>query len=73
MCGATWWLAQDFGVFGGFATDPSAGLPLGLLIATALPHWTRSPAAVPETVPPGGATTGRGSAQALARSRLPSR
>ena len=45
LCGATWWLAQDFGVLGGLATDPNAALPLGLLIASALPGWrtARSP------------------------------
>jgi len=39
LCGATWWLAQDFGVLGGLATDPDTALPLGLLIASALPGW----------------------------------
>lgn len=42
LCAATWWLAQDFGVLGGTATDPNAALPLGLLLATALPGWSRA-------------------------------
>jgi cytochrome oxidase Cu insertion factor (SCO1/SenC/PrrC family) len=41
VCGATWWLAQDFGVLGGTATDPNAALPLGLLAASALPYWSQ--------------------------------
>ena len=40
LCAATWWLAQDFGVLGGTATDPNAALPLGLLLASALPSWS---------------------------------
>ena len=49
LCAATWWLAQDFGVLGGTATDPNAAFPLGLLLATALPSWRRTAesAAVP--------------------------
>jgi cytochrome oxidase Cu insertion factor (SCO1/SenC/PrrC family) len=39
LCAATWWLAQDFGVLGGAATDPNTALPLGLLLACALPYW----------------------------------
>ncbi|MGH8889270.1 MAG: SCO family protein [Acidothermaceae bacterium] len=39
VCAATWWLAQDFGVLGGTATDPNAALPLALLLACALPQW----------------------------------
>lgn len=46
LCAATWWLAQDFGVLGGTATDPGAGLPLGLLLAAALPTLS-VPAAAP--------------------------
>lgn len=40
LCGATWWLGQDFGVLGGTATDPNTALPLGLLLAGALPQWS---------------------------------
>ena len=49
LCAVTWWLAQDFGVLGGTATDPNAAFPLGLLLATALPSWRRTAesAAVP--------------------------
>lgn len=43
LCAATWWLGQDFGVLGGTATDPNTALPLGLLLAAALPHWTSAP------------------------------
>jgi len=32
----TWWLAQDFGVFGGTATDPNSGLPVMILVLTAV-------------------------------------
>lgn len=28
----TWWLGQDFGVFGGLGTDPNSGLPVILLV-----------------------------------------
>jgi len=45
-CLATWWLAQDFGVLGGLATDPNTALPLALLLATS---WPRSPVRVPES------------------------
>ncbi len=46
LCLLTWWLAQDFGVLGGTATDPNAGLPLALLLAGALPYWqTAAPGA----------------------------
>ena len=48
LCAATWWLAQDFGVLGGTATDPNAALPLGLFLASALPSW-RVPAAPGES------------------------
>jgi cytochrome oxidase Cu insertion factor (SCO1/SenC/PrrC family) len=44
LCGATWWLAQDFGVLGGTATDPNTALPLGLVLASALPLWRSSTA-----------------------------
>jgi cytochrome oxidase Cu insertion factor (SCO1/SenC/PrrC family) len=37
LCGLTWWLAQDFGVLGGMATDPNTGLPLAVLLASATP------------------------------------
>jgi cytochrome oxidase Cu insertion factor (SCO1/SenC/PrrC family) len=43
LCVATWWLAQDFGVLGGMATDPNTALPLAVLIAAVLPGW-RAPA-----------------------------
>ncbi len=39
FCGLTWWVGQDFGVLGGTATDPNTALPLGLLLAGALPVW----------------------------------
>jgi cytochrome oxidase Cu insertion factor (SCO1/SenC/PrrC family) len=39
LCAATWWLAQDFGVLGGMATDPNTALPLALLLCCALPGW----------------------------------
>jgi cytochrome oxidase Cu insertion factor (SCO1/SenC/PrrC family) len=42
LCTATWWLAQDFGVLGGTATDPNTALPLGLFLASALPSWRAS-------------------------------
>jgi cytochrome oxidase Cu insertion factor (SCO1/SenC/PrrC family) len=51
VCLATWWLAQDFGVLGGLATDPSTGLPLALVLATG---WPRSAAPVPESTEPAG-------------------
>ena len=58
LCGATWWLAQDFGVLGGLATDPNTALPLGLLIASALPGWrAERPAAADGAVP---CSSGRG-------------
>lgn len=48
LCGATWWLAQDFGVLGGIATDPSTALPLGLFLASVLPALRAPrPAAAP--------------------------
>ncbi len=40
VCALTWWLGQDFGVFGGTSTDPNAALPLGLLLACSLTGWT---------------------------------
>lgn len=43
LCAATWWLAQDFGVLGGFGTDPDTALPLALLLAASLPRWTAAP------------------------------
>ena len=42
LCAITWWLGQDFGVLGGTATDPNTALPLGLVLASALPRWSRS-------------------------------
>lgn len=57
-CLATWWLAQDFGVLGGTATDPNTALPLALLVAAALPVWVPagepaagSPPPAPEPTP----------------------
>ena len=49
LCAATWWLAQDFGIFGGTSTDPNSALPLGLLLACSLPVW--APAAQPLAAP----------------------
>jgi cytochrome oxidase Cu insertion factor (SCO1/SenC/PrrC family) len=37
LCALTWWLGQDFGVFGGTATDPNSALPLAVLLVCALP------------------------------------
>lgn len=45
--GATWWLAQDFGILGGLGTDPNTALPLGLLLVSAWPRRARSAAAEP--------------------------
>jgi len=39
MCLATWWLAQDFGVFGGLATDPNTALPLAVVLASGWARW----------------------------------
>jgi len=36
---ATWWLAQDFGVLGGLATDPNTALPLAVVLAAGWPRW----------------------------------
>jgi cytochrome oxidase Cu insertion factor (SCO1/SenC/PrrC family) len=44
MCLATWWLAQDFGVLGGLATDPNAALPMALVLAAGWPGWQERPA-----------------------------
>lgn len=46
VCGATWWLAQDFGVLGGLGTDPNTALPLALLLVAASPRWVSQPVAV---------------------------
>ena len=46
VCGATWWLAQDFGVLGGLGTDPNTALPLALLLVAASPNWASQPLAV---------------------------
>ena len=48
MCLATWWLAQDFGVLGGLATDPNTALPLALVLAAGLPGWQERPARAQE-------------------------
>jgi cytochrome oxidase Cu insertion factor (SCO1/SenC/PrrC family) len=39
VCLATWWLAQDFGILGGLATDPNTALPLALVLAAGWPGW----------------------------------
>lgn len=52
LCGATWWLAQDFGVLEPVATDPNAALPLGLLVACALPVWPVRPTATDRVAEP---------------------
>jgi cytochrome oxidase Cu insertion factor (SCO1/SenC/PrrC family) len=51
LCAATWWLAQDFGVLGGMATDPNTALPLALVLCCALPGW---PATDPAGAEPAG-------------------
>lgn len=58
LCAGTWWLAQDFGVLGGLATDPGTALPLGLLLASALPalRSTHSEATDPVLAAPRGRT-----------------
>jgi cytochrome oxidase Cu insertion factor (SCO1/SenC/PrrC family) len=73
LCTATWWLAQDFGVLGGMATDPNTAFPLGLLLVCALPVWpieqtsqvdaeaTGRIAALREPIAAGTATLGFGS------------
>ncbi|MDX6227228.1 MAG: hypothetical protein QOI76_618, partial [Frankiales bacterium] len=61
LCAATWWLAQDFGVLGGMATDPNTALPLALVLCCALPGW---PAAAPTE-------TRRAGGQTLAKLREP--
>ena len=58
LCGATWWLAQDFGVLGGLATDPNTALPLGLLIASALPGWRAARPATGDAAPAAGRRRG---------------
>lgn len=50
VCGATWWLAQDFGVLGGLGTDPNTALPLAVLLVAASPRWASQPLAVGATV-----------------------
>ena len=37
LCGATWWLAQDFGFLGGTGTDPGTALALLVLLAVGRP------------------------------------
>jgi cytochrome oxidase Cu insertion factor (SCO1/SenC/PrrC family) len=49
LCAATWWLGQDFGALGPTGTDPNSALPLGLLLASALP--ARSTRTAPVLVP----------------------
>jgi cytochrome oxidase Cu insertion factor (SCO1/SenC/PrrC family) len=55
LCTATWWLAQDFGVLGGMATDPNTAFPLGLLLVCALPVWPseQTQAEQPDSQPAG--------------------
>jgi cytochrome oxidase Cu insertion factor (SCO1/SenC/PrrC family) len=48
MCLATWWLAQDFGVLGGLATDPNTALPLALVLTAGWPGWQERPARAQE-------------------------
>lgn len=44
LCLATWWLAQDFGVLGGLATDPNTALPLAIVLAAGWTGWlSRAP------------------------------
>jgi cytochrome oxidase Cu insertion factor (SCO1/SenC/PrrC family) len=45
LCLATWWLAQDFGVLGGLATDPNTALPLAVVLAAGWPRWPSPDAA----------------------------
>lgn len=66
ICLATWWLAQDFGVMGGLATDPNTALPLALVLAAGWPGWQERPAPVREHGP----DTGR---LALLKRNLPVR
>lgn len=46
VCAGTWWLAQDFGVIGGYGTDPNAALPLAALL------WAGRSSPMPELAPP---------------------
>jgi cytochrome oxidase Cu insertion factor (SCO1/SenC/PrrC family) len=52
----TWWLAQDFGVLGGYGTDPNTALPLALLLVAGWPPPRPATAivAAPTSVPDGG-------------------
>jgi cytochrome oxidase Cu insertion factor (SCO1/SenC/PrrC family) len=50
FCGLTWWLAQDFGVLGGVATDPNSALPLGLLLISSSPGWQERTSAERESL-----------------------
>ena len=68
LCGATWWLAQDFGVLGGLATDPDTALPLGLLIASALPGWGADRAVARDAVSAAARRQGRAGASRVAAS-----
>jgi cytochrome oxidase Cu insertion factor (SCO1/SenC/PrrC family) len=57
LCTATWWLAQDFGILGGMATDPNTAFPLGLLLVCGLPVWPTAQAIQAE--PRGSLAAGR--------------
>jgi cytochrome oxidase Cu insertion factor (SCO1/SenC/PrrC family) len=52
LCALTWWLGQDFGVFGGTATDPNSALPLAVLLVCALPGLATDEATVRTDQPP---------------------
>lgn len=51
LCAVAWWLAQDFGVLGGYGTDPNSALPLAMLIAVAHPSFQERDARVGATDP----------------------
>lgn len=50
ICLATWWLAQDFGVIGGYGTDPNTALPVALLLLAGWPPPEPSPAAANQPI-----------------------
>jgi cytochrome oxidase Cu insertion factor (SCO1/SenC/PrrC family) len=53
LCALTWWLGQDFGVFGGTATDPNSALPLAVVLVCALPGLATHEATVAAGAPRG--------------------
>lgn len=59
ICLATWWLAQDFGVLGGYGTDPNTALPLALLLVAGWPRSAADSTAVPVAGRAGGRTWNR--------------